>query len=459
MQKNISLYQSERKIYPREIFGIFSKWRWVFVWITQIIFYTTPWIQWGGRQAILFNIEIGRFYLFELVLYPQDLIYLALLLIICAISLFLFTAIAGRLWCGYACPQTVYSEIFLWIESKVEGKFLKREKLDQSNWSLNKVSLKTLKHLMWVIFSLWTGFTFVGYFNEIKIMWHGVAQFSIVGWPLFWILFYGAFTYLNAGYMREQVCKYMCPYAKFQSSMFDEHTLIVAYNENRGEPRKSLESLVHGDCIDCSLCVQVCPTGIDIRNGLQSDCLGCGLCIDACDAIMEKIGRFKNLIRYSTSQSNDIRQGESFNYRKIIRPRIILYSILLICTVSMFIYFIGYRHDYKFDVVKDRKILYRYDEDGNIENIYRIKVMNASRDIQKFHLGIDGLSHIRIDDNSLKKLDIELDPSETDWYIVTAELPRKKIKSGNHSIQFLLKKEGSDDIIFEKSNFLVPNER
>lgn len=233
------------------------------------------------RQTLLFDLEARRFYIFNLVLYPQDLIYLTGILIISALSLFLFTAVAGRLWCGYTCPQTVYTEIFLWIEAKIEGDRAARMKLDDGPISSKKLIKKGTKHLVWIAFALWTGFTFVGYFTPIRELGDALITMGLGPWQTFWVLFYSFATYGNAGFMREQVCKYMCPYARFQSAMFDDDTLIVTYDEKRGEPRgkaslkADMDKNQKGVCIDCSLCVQVCPTGIDIRNGLQYECIGC----------------------------------------------------------------------------------------------------------------------------------------------------------------------------------------
>ncbi|MDX9952035.1 MAG: cytochrome c oxidase accessory protein CcoG, partial [Methylophilaceae bacterium] len=300
----VSLYAAQEKIYPRSVSGLFSKWRWVMIWITQIVFYGVPWLQWGERQAVLFNLEARRFYIFDLVLYPQDLIYLTAILIISALSLFLFTAVAGRLWCGYTCPQTVYTEIFLWFEKVIEGDRAARMKLDKSGMTAEKLTKKSLKHLVWGLFALWTGFTFVGYFTPIRELLQNWMVLQMGPWETFWVFFYGFATYGNAGFMREQVCKYMCPYARFQSAMFDKDTLIVTYDDERGEPRGSrsrkddAKSLGLGSCIDCNLCVQVCPTGIDIRKGLQYECIGCGACADVCDGVMDKVGYPRGLIRY-----------------------------------------------------------------------------------------------------------------------------------------------------------------
>lgn len=286
----ITLFESQKKIYPRSISGYFANVRWFMVWFTQILFYGTAWLTWNDRQAVLFDLATRKFYIFGLVFWPQDFIYLAVVLIISALMLFLVTAVAGRVFCGYACPQSVYTEMFMWIERKIEGDRSARMKLDQLSCpSPRRIALKAAKHSAWIALALWTGFTFVGYFTPIRTLTFEVLDFSLGPWQLFWILFYGLATYGNAGWMREQVCKYMCPYARFQSAMFDKDTLTVTYDSERGEKRGSrskqadYKALGLGTCVDCNICVQVCPTGIDIRNGLQYECIGCALCIDACD--------------------------------------------------------------------------------------------------------------------------------------------------------------------------------
>ena len=314
----VSMYRSEKKIHARAVSGWFAAWRWLLVWGTQLLFYGLPWLPWNGRQAVLFDLGARRFYIFDLVLYPQDFIYLTALLVISAYALFLFTAVAGRLWCGFACPQTVYTEIFMWVERHFEGDRSARMRLDAAPWSADKLWRKGGKQAVWVAIGLWTGFTFVGYFTPIHTLWAEVwatlglgaaTQPGLGPWEAFWVLFYGFATYGNAGYMREQVCKYMCPYARFQSAMFDKDTMIVSYDPGRGEPRGSRpRSLAHaevkaqgkGDCIDCTLCVQVCPTGIDIRDGLQYECISCSACIDVCDGVMDKMQYPRGLIRFAT---------------------------------------------------------------------------------------------------------------------------------------------------------------
>ena len=324
------LYASEKKIYPRAVTGNFARWRWGFVGLTQLVFYGLPWLQWNGRQAVLFDLAARRFYIFGFVLYPQDFIYLTGLLVISALSLFLFTAVAGRLWCGFTCPQTVYTEMFLWIERKVEGDRPQRIKLDRADFSLEKLVKKTFKHILWGMVAMWTGFTFVGYFSSIQQLGMDFLQTRMGSWEVFWTFFYAFATYGNAGFMREQVCKYMCPYARFQSAMFDKDTLIVSYDAQRGEPRGTrgrkddFKAKGLGSCIDCDLCVQVCPTGIDIRQGLQYECIGCAGCVDVCDGVMDKMNYPRGLIRFTTQNAlkSGGDSGREFIVRRVLRPRV-----------------------------------------------------------------------------------------------------------------------------------------
>ena len=392
-----SLYESRETIHPRHVTGIFAALRVSAVIVLMGIFYGLPWIPWDGRHAVLFDMPARKFYLFGMTLWPQDFIYLAALLIIAALSLFFFTAVAGRLWCGYACPQTVWTEVFMWIERKIEGDRNKRLKLDASAWNRRKFTLRTLKHGIWIILSLWTGYTFVGYFTPILELGSKLLQFQVGPWEAFWILFYAFATYGNAGWMREQVCMYMCPYARFQSAMFDKDTLIISYDPARGEPRGHRKRGVDlkgnnlGSCIDCQLCVQVCPTGIDIRDGLQYECIGCAACIDACDQIMEKMDYPKGLIRYTTE--NALETGKT----NIFRPRVMLYAgVLLVVTISLLIGLIN-RSPLDLDVIRDRNVLYRVNNQGLIENIYLLKIINKDRSDQRYSLSVSGLPDIQLD--------------------------------------------------------------
>ena len=383
----ISLYESQDKIYPRSVSGFFTKWRWAMIWLTQLVFYGIPWLEWGQRQALLFDLGSRRFYIFNLVLYPQDLIYLTAILIISALSLFLFTAIAGRLWCGYTCPQTVYTEIFLWIEHKIEGDRAARIKLDTTKLSAKKLYKKIAKHFVWITFALWTGFTFVGYFSPIRDLASSTLSLSLGPWETFWICFYGFATYGNAGFMREQVCKYMCPYARFQSAMFDDDTLIVTYDEERGEPRgsRSRKAEVNtkelGSCIDCSLCVQVCPTGIDIRKGLQYECIGCGACADVCDTVMDKMGYARGLVKYSTQNAITNKWTHKQMVQRILRPRVLIYTAILGLIIIGLITSLWLRTHFRVDVIRDRGVMARLSDDGKLENVYRLQIMNGTESV------------------------------------------------------------------------------
>ncbi len=396
----VSMYQKQPTIYPRAVKGWFANWRWVFVWLTQLLFYGLPWLQWSGRQAVLFDLDAQRFYIFGLLLYPQDLIFLAALLVLSALALFFFTAVAGRLWCGYTCPQTVYTEIFMWAERKIEGDRVARMRLDQQPWRWNKIWRKGAKHSAWLSIALFTGFSFVGYFTPIRELATDLASWNLSGWNAFWVLFYGAATYGNAGFLREQMCKYMCPYARFQSALIDKDSLIITYDAKRGDPRGSrsrkADSAAHGlgDCIDCTLCVQVCPTGIDIRNGLQNECIGCAACIDVCDDVMDKMGYAKGLIRYSTE--NGVVNGWTRlqMFKRALRPRVLIYGAVLSAASVTFAASVAMRSPFKFDVVKDRGALARVVEEGAVENVYRIQIMNRTEAPQTYRVaasGIDGL--------------------------------------------------------------------
>ena len=453
----ISLYAARKKIYPRAVTGVFARWRWFFVWLTQLVFYGLPWLTWGQRQAVLFDLEARRFYIFGLVLYPQDFIYLTGILVVSALSLFLFTAIAGRLWCGYACPQTVYTEIYLWLEKLFEGDRSARMRLDQGPWNANKILRKTGKQLAWIAVGLWTGFTFAGYFTPIRELGQAVLTWDLGPWQTFWIFFYGFATYGNAGYMREQVCKYMCPYARFQSAMFDKDTMIVTYDAKRGEPRgarkKSADpkALGLGDCIDCTLCVQVCPTGIDIRNGLQYECIGCGACADVCDEVMEKMGYPKGLVKYSTQNGMVHGWTRAQMIRRVLRPRVLVYGAILLSIVAALGVSLWLRVPLKVDVIRDRGALARVVEMGRIENVYRIQFMNASEQERELTIRVAGLPGIEV----ASEPTVHLLPTEVRSVAVRVQVPPGQ-PSGTHPITFYFRTPDGQIEVREKSTFLVP---
>ena len=434
-----SAYVSERKVYPRDVSGPLNRLRVAAVFWLLGMFYLFPWLSWDGRQAVLFDLPARKFHVFGITFWPQDFVFLAMLLMIAALVLFFFTALAGRLWCGYACPQTVWTEVFLWMESAIEGDRHKRMKLDAGPWDRNKVLRKSGKHLVWLLFALWTGFTFVGFFTPIRDLGARLSPFDWGGWETFWVLFYALATWGNAGFLREQVCKYMCPYARFQSAMFDRNTLIIAYDPMRGEPRgprkRGLASVLErargllavaiandyvfrasrhpsaasqqtraastitfdggtqaeplpkfapeelGDCIDCTLCVQLCPTGIDIRNGLQYECIACGACIDACDEVMLKVGYPKGLIRYSTQNAID---GKPTH---VLRPRILVYGTILLALMLGWGFGVANRSPLIAEVLRDRNALYRETAEG-VENGYTLKLVNKTDQPQHYRIDV-----------------------------------------------------------------------
>jgi len=455
------LYEVHKKIYMRAVKGSFASWRWALVWFTQLLYYGLCWLPWNGRQAVLFDLVERKFYIFGLIFWPQDIIYLAVLLIISAYALFLFTAIGGRLFCGYACPQTVYTEIFMWIERKIEGDRNARMKLDRQAMNPRKLARKFAKHSAWFLFALWTGFTFVGYFTPIKTLTAEVISLALGPWEIFWLLFYGFATYGNAGYMREQVCKYMCPYARFQSVMFDPDTLIVTYDEERGEPRGSRSrKLDHnaagkGDCIDCSICVQVCPTGIDIRRGLQYECIGCSACIDGCDQVMEKMGYPRGLIRYSTEHAMQEKWGRKEILAHLIRPRIAIYSLLLVLIVCAAGYGIATRTPLKVDVIRDRTNLSREDESGMVENTFHLKLMNVSEVNRRYVISVSGLNRAEILHQPSFKIEVPAMKTETISLEVYA--PPESGSPGSNRIYFDVKADNDEKIaVHEKASFIMP---
>ena len=449
------LYIAHQKVYPREVEGRFNRLRVAATIALLGLFYAMPWLQWEGRQAVLFDLPARKFYIFGLTFFPQDFFLLSWLLIIAALSLFFFTALAGRLWCGYACPQTVWTEIFVWMERWTEGKRQQRMRLDQSGWSLNKVARKTAKQLLWVSFALYTGYTFVGYFTPVRTLTESAFTATLGGWELFWILFYGFATYGNAGYMREQVCKYMCPYARFQGAMFDRNTLVISYDTKRGDPRGSRARGVDpkskglGDCIDCKLCVQACPTGIDIRQGLQMECIACAACIDACDSVMDKMNYPRGLVRYTTQNAMDDKPT------RVARPRTVIYGSVLLALIVGFGVAVANRHLVEVDVLRDRNALYRPIEGGLIENVYTLRFINKDTREHELRITAEGIDGLSVDtDRELQRVGA----GEVVSAAVRIRAPGHAI-SGGRDIQIVAR---SDDGAIEarsKARFIAPAAR
>ncbi len=447
------------KVYPRAIKGRFQNWRVIMVWLTQIVFYGLCWLPWNGRQAVLFDLDLRRFYFFDFVLWPQDTIYLTLLLLLSALALFLFTAVAGRLWCGYACPQTVYTEIFLWVEKLIEGDRPARIKLDAAPASARKLGKKTLKHAIWLLIALWTGLTFVGYFTPIRDLLAGIGLGSTGAWEIFWVLFYGFATYGMAGFLREHMCKYICPYAQFQFVMFDPDTLIVAYDAERGNPRGSRpkkadpKQLGLGDCVDCGICVQVCPTGIDIRDGLQLECIGCAACIDACDQVMDKVGYSRGLIRYSTENAVQMHYSRREIFRRAFRPRTLLYLVAFLALSSAIAWSLATKAPLKLAIQKDRAVLYREADDGGIENTFQIQLTNASEQARQFRIVASGIDGIRIKGGE----QVDVPAAALRDITLEVSVPAGSLVSGPHPIVFTVSDaEHPDTHVEGKASFWMP---
>ncbi len=447
-------FAKHKKVYPREVHGMFATFRLLGVLILLGGYYLAPWLQWDGHQAILFDLPARKFYIFSLTFWPQDFIYLAVLLIIAAFALFFFTALAGRLWCGYACPQTVWTEVFLWIERKVEGSRNQQIKLDKGPLTKRKISRKVIKHSLWILLSLWTGFTFVGYFTPILELGESFFHLALGPWEIFWIFFYAFATYGNAGWMREQVCIYMCPYARFQSAMFDDDTLVISYDDKRGEPRGSrqkntdLESKGLGECVDCTLCVQVCPTGIDIREGMQYQCIGCASCVDVCNQVMEKMGYARNLVSYTTLNTIEGKKT------RLLRPRIVIYFLLLVVISGALFYKMAVRVPLELDIIRDRNALYRETNEGLIENIYIIKVINMDNVTHQYKLSVTGVDNMKV---MIKRPNIIVNSGEVLDLPLSIQIDPADLEHAVVSLVFSLESASNPDIHVEEiGRFIGP---
>tara|TARA_R110001592_G_scaffold296139_2_gene566474 strand:+ start:3184 stop:4638 length:1455 start_codon:yes stop_codon:yes gene_type:complete len=452
VSKTVELYESRKKIYVKKISGLFQSIRKVSLWLLMIAYFSICWISINGQQLLHFDLPARKFHIYGMTFWPQEFILLSILLIICAYGLFFVTTLFGRVWCGYTCPQTAWTFIYMWIEEKTEGSRNQRMKLDKAEFSTTKLLKKSAKHLLWLLVAFATGLTFVGYFYPIRELVPDLFTFSIDNsWALFWIGFFTLATYINAGWLREQVCLYMCPYARFQSVMFDADTLVVSYNKERGDPRGSRKRDANykeqglGDCVDCGMCVQVCPTGIDIRDGLQYECIGCALCIDACDSIMDKMNYDKGLISYTTEHRLEGKQSH------IVRPKTIAYAALLTIMIGAFSYSLITRIPLELDVIRDRGALYQLTGMGQIENTYTLKIMNMSDDTQTFKLSVSGLKGLKITSTT----DITVRSGEIYTLPTSVEVDPKYMNVSTYDIEFLIQSKNDPNLKAEsESRFL-----
>lgn len=414
------------KIYIRAVKGKIETFRRIFGFVFLAMFALLPWLTYNGQQAVLLDFSAQRFHFFGLTLWPQDLTLFAWIFIIAAFALFCVTAIAGRVWCGFMCPQTVFTFLFVWVEEKVEGGRNKRIHLDNQPMHAGKLARKLSKHLLWLTIALLTALIFVGYFYPIDTLFINFATFELDFWPLFYVALFTLCTYGNAGWMREIMCTHICPYSRFQSSMFDKNTFSVTYDRARGEGRGPRSKKLGkeerhanglGDCIDCNLCVQVCPTGIDIRNGLQYECINCGACVDACTDVMNKMNYEPGLIRFT---SESALEGSAPN---ILRPKVVGYFLVLCLMMGLLFIDIYTRPSLDLDVVKDRRSLHRVSSEGAIENSFTLILMNKSQKTQDFNIDIEGLH----DAHLIGSVQVRVAPGELVSHPMSVSLPVEKI--------------------------------
>ncbi len=442
------LYAKHVKIQNRWVNGFYQNIRSVTIWFTLIAFFLTPWLRWHGRQAVLFDVGARKFYLFDITFWPQDFYLLLLLLLSSALALIVVTNLAGRVWCGYTCPQTVWTKCFMWIEYMTEGDRNKRLKRDKNPWETSTIVRRVLKHGLWLLLAMLTAMTFVGYFFPIT----SVVLWQVNSWGIFWIAFFTLATYLNAGWMREQVCLYICPYARFQGVMFDNNTLVISYDRERGEPRGSLKADAErkktGSCIDCSLCVQVCPTGIDIRDGLQMACIGCAACVDACNSVMDKVHFPRGLIRYDTENRLIKRKV------KIFRPRLVASIALLSVVASAFVYLLATRIPLQLNVAHDHRNLYRTTANGTIENSYVLSIDNMSQATQNLTITIQGIDQALY----VGQKAVKLVSGESAVIPITITVPVSQVLSFDTPIEFIVQDTKNERLkAVGKSNFFSPH--
>ncbi len=453
---------TQARIQPRAVTGTYTRRRWFMVWLTQLVYYGTPWLRWDDRQAVLFDVETPRFHLFGLVLQPQDLIFVVGLMVVLALTLFFFTAIAGRLWCGYSCPQTVYSSIFLWIEHRFEGDRPARLRLDRAPWTRDKLLRRGGKHLAWLLVALVFGITFVGYFEPIDVLARQVATVSPTPWTTFWILCCALGVYGNAGWLREQVCTFMCPYARLQSTMIDADSLVIAYDTGRGEPRGARSRKAAsgdgglGDCTDCGACVQVCPTGIDIRKGLQNECIACAACVDACDEVMDRMGYARGLIRYASANALAHGWTRARMMQRLRRPRVLIYGAALLVSVVGLVAAMALRTPVSMDVMRDRGIMARLGDEGRIENVYRVQLMDHSATDTDYVLSAEGLPGLTVDGGAVWSLPAGQVRPFTLRLSVPGDGPAAATP-GTHAVTLRLSvRSGDGTVLRERTTFIVP---
>ncbi len=469
-----ALYASAKRIYPQTVDGFYRRLKWLILCLTLAVYYLLPFIRWNRGsaepgQAVLVDLVNRKFYFFFIEIWPQEVYYLTGLLIIAAMALFLMNALAGRVWCGYLCPQTVWTDLFVLVERCVEGDRRERMRKDAGPWTAQRIREKMLKHTLWLIIAWWTGGAWVLYFADAPTLVLSLANFHAPAVAWIWIAILTFTTYVLAGVMREQVCLYMCPWPRIQAAMTDENALNVTYRLDRGEQRMSLKKAEAtrargesaGDCIDCGQCVAVCPTGVDIREGSQLGCIQCGLCIDACDNVMARIGRPLRLIAYDTEINIGNRRAGKPNEFKLIRPRTILYAFVIALVGGVMMDALVTRLDLGVSIIHDRNPMYVRTADGSIRNAYTIRIVNRLPTPRRFLISMEGLTNQRLDAIGLERqsdnvLIAEIGPDQTREARVTVTLPSNANVQASTNIQFRISDQGSGETVEAQDRFDGP---
>ena len=461
------LYEKQKKIYPQKIEGHFRSLKWKVTGAIMAFYFLAPWIRWDrgegqADQAILASMTLRRLYFFDIEIWPQEIYYLTGILVLAAVGLFLATAMAGRVWCGFTCWQTVWTDLFVWVEEKIEGNRNKRMRLDKAPWTFDKLWRKTLKQVIWITFSIMTGAGFLFFFNDAPttlmnlVTGQGsLAEYGFTG-------LFGGTTYLLAGFAREQVCIYMCPWPRFQGAMFDEHSLIVTYEAWRGEPRGKAKSKDLGDCVDCNLCVNVCPTGVDIREGDQFQCIGCALCVDACNSIMSKLGRPGELITYDSVSNQMAREQGRPAVKRLIRKRTIAYATLLTAVVGLMTFGLMNRTELEINVQRDRSPLFVQLSNGEIRNGYTFKLLNMIAEPQTFTMRIDELDGakmtvINIAKDPVDEVTLHVEPDSVATFRIFVRAPREVLDEQFEDMEFILTNTQTGEVIEYETRFAGPD--
>ncbi len=464
------LYAERVKVHPRHFEGPFRKWKTILLWIFLAVYHCSAWIRWdrgpgAPDQAILFDLPGRRAYIFWIEIWPQEVYYLTGLLILAAVSLFAASAIAGRVWCGFACFQTVWTDLFMKVEAFIEGDRNKRIRLDRAPLSMDKILKRLAKHVIWLLIASFFAMSFLWYFNDAPTITKEIFTGQIGGWTLVVMIVLTAMTYIMAGFAREQVCFYMCPYGRFQSVMTDEDSLIVTYEAWRGEPRaqpgKNRDFSNRGHCVDCSLCVQACPTGIDIRDGQQMECIGCGLCIDACNTMMEKFDLPKNLISYDSYTNMVAREEGKGKQVHLIRPRTIYYAVILTIVATAILTSLSFRDRLEVNIQRDRAPLFVTLSSGDIRNGYTYKVLNMESSAKKYALGVEGLkgatmTMIGDDQKDQKVLDLDVKGDHVGTFKIFMKAPRNMLEGASTDITFVLKDKETGEVFNQSTVFRGP---